>query len=145
MNDISQLVEKRKELDAEIAAAMAAGKDSAIAAIREIMAQSGLSYADIRTVGSVKRPAHKLKGLKIVPVFACAETGMSWSGRGKMPLWLTKKIAEGKSVEEFRNHSAQAGSPVQVVPETITRVRDELPPQQAHSVDEHPQEEPMMS
>ena len=88
-------------------------------------------------------------GLKIVPVFSDPETGSSWSGRGKMPIWLTQKIAGGKTLEDFRNHSAQAGSPVrpeqpvapqQPVAPTITRVSDE---QQPH--EEPSQEEPVMS
>lgn len=70
---------------------------SAIAQIRQLMADFNLSIEDIQ--GS------KTKGRKVKVVgsakYRNPETGKTWSGRGRQPQWIIDAEAAGKSREEF--------------------------------------------
>jgi len=52
------------------------------------------------------KPARKTRakrvtaGTKVAPKYKDG-AGNTWTGRGKMPTWLTKAIAEGRTVESF--------------------------------------------
>ena len=43
----------------------------------------------------------KQKGVKLAAKFKDPDTGKLWSGRGRLPGWLTKQIANGKKREDF--------------------------------------------
>ena len=66
---------------------------SAKAQIAEIMTTYGLSLADLGS--SAKALSSKIR--QSVPVkYRNAETGQTWTGRGRTPLWLA-----GKKKDEF--------------------------------------------
>jgi len=65
---------------------------SALQRIREMMQEYGISVNDL--LASSKKGSAKKSG---AVQFRNAETGDTWSGRGRMPNWLS-----GKDKEQFR-------------------------------------------
>ncbi|WP_298291750.1 H-NS histone family protein [Thiomonas sp.] len=68
-----------------------------IADIRAKMEEYGLTLADIGT----RRVGASSKGSTVAPKYRNAQTGETWSGRGKMPRWLQTAVDNGQSKESF--------------------------------------------
>jgi DNA-binding protein H-NS len=69
----------------------------AVQKIRDLMQEYGITVDDLQTVrkkGAVKNAAAKKSG---TAQFRDVETGNTWSGRGRMPNWLS-----GQDKERFR-------------------------------------------
>ncbi|MDI9332837.1 MAG: H-NS histone family protein [Cytophagales bacterium] len=84
-------------------------KEAASAAIKEVkrlITMHQLTASDIGLSADAK--ALKLKKsvgdnrAAVAPKFRDAETGNTWSGRGKPPTWLALKMAAGASKDSFR-------------------------------------------
>ncbi|MCM3583717.1 H-NS histone family protein [Ralstonia pickettii] len=88
MATYKELVAQRETLDAQIAEAQAKERDSALAQIRRIMDDAGLTVEDI--VGR-RRGGKSTKGNVVPPKYRDPKTGTTWSGRGRMPAWLVGK------------------------------------------------------
>ncbi|MGE0072133.1 MAG: H-NS family nucleoid-associated regulatory protein [Thiomonas sp.] len=93
-----------KELQAQIEAlkqqaeAQRKAEISAVVAdIRAKMEEYGLTLADIGT----RRVGGSSKGSTVAPKYRNAQTGETWSGRGKMPRWLQTAVDNGQSKESF--------------------------------------------
>ncbi len=86
MTDYKTLIARKAELDAQIAAAQAEAKADAINKVRALIAEHGLTAADVFT------PA-KAKGSVGAPKYRDPATGATWTGRGKPPLWI-KDVAD---------------------------------------------------
>lgn len=90
--DLQALIAQRAAIDAQIAATQAEGKANAIAEIKRIMADAGITLADMGNAKAAKSPvAAKYRNAK----------GQTWAGRGKRPVWLQTALAAGSSLEEF--------------------------------------------
>jgi DNA-binding protein H-NS len=67
---------------------------AAVQKIHHLMQEYDISFEDLQSVrkkGTFKKFAEK----KSAPVlFRNAETGKTWSGRGRMPYWLSKQNKE---------------------------------------------------
>ncbi|WP_354678137.1 H-NS histone family protein [Cupriavidus plantarum] len=97
MSTYKQLLEKRAQLEEQIAAARAEEVGSAVARIRALMQQYGLTMDDIVLKRRGRRPGPKVaKKAAPQPIFQDPKTGKTWSGRGRAPAWL------GKNRERFR-------------------------------------------
>lgn len=84
MSTYKDLLAQRSELEKQIAAARAAELSSAIATVRDLIAQYDLTQEDIF---SSKKP--RAEGTKTVaPKYRDPATGATWTGRGKPPLWI---------------------------------------------------------
>lgn len=99
-----ELRQELAKLDEQIAAQQAAEKRASIERLRALIAEEGLTLADL--AGEAKTPrsmtkALPTKGRKIPPKYRDPVTGQAWSGRGIKPRWLQQAMAEGKSIEEF--------------------------------------------
>lgn len=89
MADLNTLLAQRAELEAQIAAA----KPEAVAAVRALMAQLGVTTADL-TAGqrtTSKRPVKFADG-----------AGNTWTGVGQRPRWLVARLVAGATLDEFR-------------------------------------------
>ena len=84
MTDYQNLLARKAELDAQIAAAQAEAKAQAVAQARALIAEHGLTAADVF-------PAAKAKGSVGVPKYRDPATGATWTGRGKPPNWTVGK------------------------------------------------------
>lgn len=80
------------ELQVQAEQARKAELSSAIAQVKVLMAQYGITVADLQGGGKKER-----KSTPVVAKYRDLATGQEWSGRGRTPKWL-----EGKNKEDFR-------------------------------------------
>lgn len=81
MTDYKTLLARKAELDAQIAQAQAEAKAQAVAQARALIQEHGLTAADVF-------PPSKAKGSVGAPKYRDPATGVTWTGRGKPPLWI---------------------------------------------------------
>ncbi len=74
---LKELLAQRAALEAQIADAQRTERADAIAKIRSLMAEYGLTMADV------------------------AGSANTWSGRGLQPRWLREALATGRTIAEF--------------------------------------------
>ncbi len=84
MTEYKELLAQKATLDAQIAAAQAEAKAKAVAEARALIAEHGLTAADVF-------PAAKPKGSVGTPKYRDPATGATWTGRGKPPNWINGK------------------------------------------------------
>ena len=63
---------------------------SAVAMVREIVAEYALSEDDVFPKGRGSRPSSAAVS-SVAPKYRNPETGQTWTGRGKPPLWIKDK------------------------------------------------------
>jgi len=97
---LSQLLEQRTELERQITETQRAERADAVAQVRSLMSQYGLTLADI---GSKAPSATKRTGPtgKVAAKYRDTATGQTWSGRGLQPNWLKAALASGRAMSEF--------------------------------------------
>jgi DNA-binding protein H-NS len=99
MANLAELLAQREALDREIELAKKRGRADAIAQVRSLMSEHGLTAADLGLAG---KPAAKGgAGRKAAIKYRDAATGDTWSGRGLQPKWLKAAIASGRRLEDF--------------------------------------------
>ena len=107
MATLQELLAQREALERQIKEVTTKGRAEAIEKIRALMAESGVTLADLggrasRGAASAEGKAvKKASGTKVAAKYRNSETGESWSGRGLKPKWLTAAIAAGKKIEDF--------------------------------------------
>ena len=99
MDTIQDLLAKRAELDKKIADARREERASAINKVRALMAEHGLTAADV--AGKAPAPRDKPTGNKVAPKYRNKATGETWTGRGLQPKWLRAALESGKKLAEF--------------------------------------------
>ncbi|NRT57704.1 H-NS histone family protein [Sphaerotilus uruguayifluvii] len=99
-----ELRKQQEEIARSIDDMKSAQRSGVIAEIKDLMAQHGLTVADL-TPGtrSARVPAEgKTKEVSKVAIkYRDAETGSTWTGRGLKPRWLVAALEAGRSLEEF--------------------------------------------
>lgn len=100
-SNLSELLTQKAELEKQIAEMQRDERADAIAQVRSLMSQHGLSVADLASkVGGPKISGPKT-GAKVAAKYRNPATGDSWSGRGLKPKWLQSALATGRSVTDF--------------------------------------------
>ena len=94
-SNIGELLAQRDALDAQISAVRREERNSAIARVRELMQQHGLTTTDLQTATKTKERS------KVAAKYRDPSTGTTWSGRGLRPKWLAAALAAGKSLADF--------------------------------------------
>ncbi len=99
MSNLKALLAQRAALEKQIEEAARSERSDAIAKVKSLLAEHGLSVADLgaRSTSKAARPG----GSKVAAKFRNAATGDSWSGRGLRPNWLKAALASGKKLEDF--------------------------------------------
>ena len=97
MPTVSELLAQKAALEQQIADAQKAERAEAIAKVRALMSEYGLTVADL----TAKAAASKKAGAKVPAKYREAATGNTWSGRGLQPRWLKEALASGKSLADF--------------------------------------------
>ena len=97
---LSDLLAQKATLERQIAEAQRRDKTEAIASVRKLMAEHGLTMTDIAARASGPQPNAGVRA-KVAAKYRNAATGDSWTGRGLKPKWLTAALAAGKTLEEF--------------------------------------------
>lgn len=88
------LLQQREALEQAIAAARQREISDAVAKVRELVAEFGLTPNDIFP-GRAGKAAGKAVS-KVAPKFRDPATGQTWTGRGKAPKWI-----DGKDRNQF--------------------------------------------
>lgn len=95
---LEDLLAQKAKLEKQIADCQREQRGEAIAKVKALMAEYGLSLADI---GSKTSPAPKKSATKVAAKYRHPVTGDTWSGRGLKPKWLTAALAGGASLADF--------------------------------------------
>lgn len=104
---LQDLLAQRAAIEAQIQQLQSESRGQAIAKIKSIMAEHGLTVADItaRGASASDAAAPRAKGPKaggtVAPKYRNQATGETWSGRGLKPKWLTAALETGAKVEDF--------------------------------------------
>jgi DNA-binding protein H-NS len=103
MSNLADLIAQKAALEQKITEARRAGRASAIAQIKSLMAEHGLSTADLggKSSPAASAPAKPHKGRKVPAKYRDPATGTTWSGRGLHPKWLKAALAEGRKLSDF--------------------------------------------
>jgi DNA-binding protein H-NS len=99
MPSLQELLAKKEALDREIEETQRQERSAAIAKVRALMSEYGLTVSDLATKGPAKSKSQA--GRKVAAKYRNAETGESWSGRGLQPKWLRAAVASGRKLEDF--------------------------------------------
>ena len=92
-----ELLAQKAELDKQIELARKQELADAIAQIRGLMAQHGITMADL----AAKPVASASKGSKVAPKYRNAATGETCTGRGRQPKWVEAALASGKTLDDL--------------------------------------------
>lgn len=95
---LTELLAQKAELEKQIIEAQREEKSSAIAQVKSLMAQHGLTLADL---GTRAAPVRRVSSGKVAAKYRNQATGEAWSGRGLQPKWLKAALASGKSLSDF--------------------------------------------
>jgi len=104
MSNLAELIAQKAALEQRIAEAQNHERTAAIAQIKQLMAQHGLTRGDL---GAKANKATKTsqggprKGSKVPAKFRDPVSGDSWSGRGLHPKWLRAALAQGRKLSDF--------------------------------------------
>jgi DNA-binding protein H-NS len=97
---LKELLAQKEALERQIEETKKHERGDAIVKVRAMMAEYGLTLADLgaRTAGKGKSGAGTGK---VAAKYRNASTGESWSGRGLQPRWLKAALASGKKLGDF--------------------------------------------
>jgi len=102
MSNLAELIAQKAALEKRIAEAQDHERSAAIAQIKQLMAQHGLSPADLGIKGgAAPAKAGPRKGVKVPAKYRDPATGNAWSGRGLQPKWLQAALAQGRQLSDF--------------------------------------------
>lgn len=99
MATLNDLLAQKAALEKQIADAQREERGTAIAKVKALMAEYGLSLADLSTRSTVAAP-RKTMG-KVAAKYRNPATGDTWSGRGLKPNWLRAALESGRTLEDF--------------------------------------------
>lgn len=102
MSSLQDLLAQRAEIEKKIADVQREARADAVAKVKALMAEYGLTAADIAGKAPAARAAAASKPTgKVAAKYRNAATGESWTGRGLQPKWLKAALAAGAKIEDF--------------------------------------------
>ena len=96
MASLKDLMAQRAALDQQIQETTSRERNDAIAKVKALMGDYGLTVADLR----MRAPKTEKVG-KVPAKYRNQATGEAWSGRGLQPKWLKAAIGAGAKLEDF--------------------------------------------
>jgi DNA-binding protein H-NS len=96
---LQDLLAQKEALEREIENTKKQHRADAIAKVRSLMAEYGLTASDLAGKGGSKGAGTKTG--KVAAKYRNAATGDTWSGRGLQPKWLKAALAAGRKIEDF--------------------------------------------
>jgi len=97
---LNELLAKKAELEQQIIEIQREERASAIAQVKALMAQHGLTLADLSTRNTPATPKGRSGG-KVPAKYRDPATGQTWSGRGLHPKWLKQALANGAKLTDY--------------------------------------------
>ncbi len=102
MSTLQDLLSQRAEIEKRIADVQREARSEAIGRVKTMMAEFGLSSADIAGKSVSGRAAGVVKPTgKVAAKYRNAATGDTWTGRGLQPKWLKAALATGAKISDF--------------------------------------------
>lgn len=98
------LEKEAADLEKQLQDARRTERAGVIAQIKSLLAEHGLSVADLglKAGNTPKAPGTSANaGRKVAPKYRNSATGETWTGRGLQPKWVQAAIASGKKLEDF--------------------------------------------
>jgi DNA-binding protein H-NS len=99
MASLKDLIAQKEALELEIERARKQNRSEAVAKVRALMDEYGLTSADL-VVRRGPKPGGGT-GAKVPAKYRNAATGDAWSGRGLQPKWLKAALATGRKLSDF--------------------------------------------
>ena len=96
--EVQTLIEQRAAIDAKIAEAQRTAKTAGIIRVKSLMAETGVTVADLGGATAVKRAA---KASNATAAYV-SKDGKTWSGKGRHPFWLRDAMASGANIADFK-------------------------------------------
>lgn len=100
MASYKELLAQRAQLDEQIASQRKEELADAIQKVRSIVAEYDLSADDVFSTRGTKKTT---AGSKVAPKYRNPQTGATWSGRGKPPLWIAASTDEERKMFLIEN------------------------------------------
>lgn len=100
MASLKELLAQKEAIERQIEQTRKQDHADAIAQVRALMAEHGLTVADLSS-RSAPKAAGKAGGAKVAAKYRNTATGDTWSGRGLQPKWLKAALAAGRKIEDF--------------------------------------------
>ena len=95
------LLRQQQEIAKSIAEFQSAQRSSVINEIKTLMAQHGITAADLTVTGRKSAPSVDKEPSKVAAKYRDPATGSTWTGRGLKPRWLVAAIESGRTQDEF--------------------------------------------
>jgi len=99
MASLQELLSQKAEIDRQISDARRQERTDAINQVRALMAEHGLTAADLVTKAAAPRAS--TSGRKVAAKYRDPATGQTWTGRGLKPKWLASALESGKQLGDF--------------------------------------------
>ena len=99
MTQLKDLLAQRAALDAQISQTQERERGEAVAKVKSLMSEYGLTMADLST--RAPKVAKVAKVSKVAAKYRNEATGETWSGRGLQPKWLKAAINGGAKLTDF--------------------------------------------
>jgi DNA-binding protein H-NS len=99
MATVAELIAQKAEIEKQLEQAQLEARSQAIGQITALMAENGLTMADIS-----QRPTagkRSSSGTKVAAKYRDQATGNTWSGRGLQPKWLKAALTQGRNLSDF--------------------------------------------
>ena len=103
MATLHELMAQKEALDRQIEQTQTKERSQAIEKVQSLMAEYGLTPADLGGRSAAKSPRKPKTGGggKVAAKYRNTSTGETWSGRGLQPRWLKAAIAGGRKIGDF--------------------------------------------
>ena len=105
MPTLQELLAQKAEIERQIAEARRQERADAIAKVRALMAEQGLTAADLVAKapggGGGAPRGSSTSGRKVAAKYRDPDTGQTWTGRGLKPKWLAQAPENGKPRQDF--------------------------------------------
>ena len=92
------MIAQKAALERQIQAEQIKAKAEAVARVRKLMTEYGLTTTDLAMPSSRKRGG---VGSKVAPKYRDPVSGSTWSGRGLKPKWMVSALESGRSIQDF--------------------------------------------
>lgn len=89
--EIRELMEQRRELDERIEQLRSQARNQAIEQARSLIDSFNLTADDLFKTSRKGRTRGAPESVSAEPRYRDPETGKTWTGRGRVPAWLTDK------------------------------------------------------
>ena len=99
-NALTDLLAQKAALEQQIIEMQREQRADAIAQVKTLMAEYGLTLADIGQPPRAAAAPRPVKA-KVAAKYRDPATGNTWSGRGLKPKWLSAALADGRQLTDF--------------------------------------------